>query len=145
MTLIFGIFMAPFHCPVGQNPTTAIARDVDVVQLIDKLGYDEAWIGEHHSCGTEIIADPRSSSPTLPRPGTSSSAPASCRCRTTTRCGWPTARSCSTISPAAASCSASAPARCPTDAAMIGIALEEQRTALEDDIDVLMRCCAASR
>ena len=54
----FGIFMAPFHSPAGQNPTTAFARDVATVQQLDRLGYDEAWIGEHHSCGTEIIASP---------------------------------------------------------------------------------------
>jgi limonene 1,2-monooxygenase len=56
--LRFGIFMAPFHSPPGQNPTTAIARDVATIRQLDDLGYDEAWIGEHHSCGTEIIASP---------------------------------------------------------------------------------------
>jgi limonene 1,2-monooxygenase len=56
--LRFGIFMAPFHSPPGQNPTTALARDVATIELLDELGYDEAWIGEHHSCGTELIASP---------------------------------------------------------------------------------------
>jgi limonene 1,2-monooxygenase len=55
--LKFGIFMAPFH-PTGQNPTAALERDLDLVVLLDKLGYDEAWIGEHHSAGYEIIASP---------------------------------------------------------------------------------------
>ncbi len=54
----FGIFMAPFHAPTGQNPTLAYARDVATIQLLDDLGYDEAWIGEHHSCGVEIIPSP---------------------------------------------------------------------------------------
>ncbi len=54
----FGIFMAPFHAPTGQNPTTAFQRDLEVIQLMDSLGYDEAWIGEHHSCGVELIAEP---------------------------------------------------------------------------------------
>lgn len=54
----FGIFLAPFHAPTGQNPTYALQRDLQVVQWLDELGYDEAWIGEHHSCGTEIIAEP---------------------------------------------------------------------------------------
>jgi len=54
----FGIFMAPFHAPAAQNPTTSLARDIAVVQQLDRLGYDEAWFGEHHSCGTEIIASP---------------------------------------------------------------------------------------
>ena len=56
--LRFGIFMAPFHAPVGQNPTTALERDVATIKLLDELGYDEAWIGEHHSCGVELIASP---------------------------------------------------------------------------------------
>jgi len=56
--LRFGIFMAPFHAPAGQNPTAALARDIATIQQLDELGYDEAWIGEHHSCGTEIISSP---------------------------------------------------------------------------------------
>jgi limonene 1,2-monooxygenase len=55
--LRFGIFLAPFH-PVGQNPTLALERDLDLLEHLDGLGYDEAWIGEHHSAGYEIIASP---------------------------------------------------------------------------------------
>src|SRR3954449_7897851 len=55
--LKFGIFLAPFH-PVGQSPTLALERDLDLIVHLDKLGYDEAWIGEHHSAGYEIIASP---------------------------------------------------------------------------------------
>ena len=54
--LRFGIFMAPFHA--HGNPTAALQRDLATIELLDELDYDEAWIGEHHSCGTEIIADP---------------------------------------------------------------------------------------
>ncbi|MBK5288984.1 MAG: LLM class flavin-dependent oxidoreductase [Acidimicrobiia bacterium] len=53
----FGTFMAPFH-PVGQNPTLAIERDLDLIAYLDRLGFDEAWVGEHHSAGYEIIASP---------------------------------------------------------------------------------------
>jgi limonene 1,2-monooxygenase len=53
----FGIFLAPFH-PVGQNPTLALRRDLELVEHLDRLGFDEAWIGEHHSAGYEIIASP---------------------------------------------------------------------------------------
>ncbi|MEY2403787.1 MAG: limonene 1,2-monooxygenase, partial [Acidimicrobiaceae bacterium] len=49
--------LAPFH-PVGQNPTLALERDLDLVVHLDNLGFDEAWIGEHHSAGYEIIASP---------------------------------------------------------------------------------------
>jgi limonene 1,2-monooxygenase len=55
--LRFGAFIAPFH-QTHENPTLAIARDLELVQLMDALGYDEAWIGEHHSAGMEIIASP---------------------------------------------------------------------------------------
>ena len=55
--LRFGIFLAPFH-PVGQNPTLALERDLALIEHLDALGFDEAWIGEHHSAGYEIIASP---------------------------------------------------------------------------------------
>ncbi|HET6792829.1 MAG TPA: LLM class flavin-dependent oxidoreductase [Acidimicrobiales bacterium] len=55
--LRFGIFLAPFH-PSGQNPTLALERDLELVVRLDQLGYDEAWFGEHHSAGYEIIASP---------------------------------------------------------------------------------------
>lgn len=55
--LRFGIFLAPFH-RVGDNPTLALGRDLELIQWLDQLGYDEAWIGEHHSAGWEIIASP---------------------------------------------------------------------------------------
>ena len=39
--LKFGIFMAPFH-PVGENPTLALERDMELIEWLDKLGFDEA-------------------------------------------------------------------------------------------------------
>lgn len=53
----FGIFMAPFHRP-GENPTLALERDLELVQWLDTLGFDEAYIGEHHSAGWETISSP---------------------------------------------------------------------------------------
>jgi limonene 1,2-monooxygenase len=55
--LRFGIFLAPFH-QLGDNPTLALERDLELIEWLDHLGYDEAWIGEHHSAGWEIIASP---------------------------------------------------------------------------------------
>jgi limonene 1,2-monooxygenase len=55
--LRFGAFVAPFH-PLEENPERALARDFELVELLDDLGYDEAWIGEHHSGGYELIACP---------------------------------------------------------------------------------------
>jgi limonene 1,2-monooxygenase len=57
MKLKNGIFLAPFH-PVNEDPTLAIQRDMELIEYLDRLGYDEAWIGEHHSAGFEIISSP---------------------------------------------------------------------------------------
>jgi limonene 1,2-monooxygenase len=53
----FGIFLAPFH-RVGENPTLGFERNLELIQWLDRLGFDEAWIGEHHSAGWETIASP---------------------------------------------------------------------------------------
>ncbi len=55
--LRFGIFLAPFHKP-GINPTLALESDLELIRWLDRCGYDEAWLGEHHSAGTEISASP---------------------------------------------------------------------------------------
>src|SRR5215207_9444105 len=52
-----GIFLAPFHA-LDEDPTLALHRDLELVAWLDRLGYDEAWVGEHHSGGFEIIASP---------------------------------------------------------------------------------------
>jgi limonene 1,2-monooxygenase len=55
--LRFGYFVAPFHA-AGTNPTLALQRDLEFVEHLDALGFDEVWIGEHHSAGSEIISSP---------------------------------------------------------------------------------------
>ena len=55
--MTFGIFLGPFH-RVGENPTLAMDRDMELIEWLDYLGYDEAWIGEHHSGGWETISSP---------------------------------------------------------------------------------------
>ena len=55
--MTFGVFMAPFH-PTNENPTLAFERDLELLKWLDALGYDEAFIGEHHSAGWETIASP---------------------------------------------------------------------------------------
>lgn len=54
----FGSFIPPHHLPVNYNPTYALQRDLEIVQLMDTIGFDEAWFGEHHSGGAEPIGDP---------------------------------------------------------------------------------------
>ena len=53
----FGTFLAPHH-PLGESPTLQFQRDLELATLLDKLGYDEFWVGEHHSTGWEMIASP---------------------------------------------------------------------------------------
>jgi alkanesulfonate monooxygenase SsuD/methylene tetrahydromethanopterin reductase-like flavin-dependent oxidoreductase (luciferase family) len=53
----FGIFLAPFH-PVGQNPTLALERDLELICHLDRLGFDEAWIGEHFTAAWEPCPAP---------------------------------------------------------------------------------------
>lgn len=136
----FGIFMAPFHSPSGQNPTAAFERDVETAQLLDRLGYDEAWFGEHHSCGSEIIASPEifcahvaqvtrhikvgTGVLSLPYHNPLWVADRAILLDHLTR-----GRFMLGLGPGAL----------PTDAAMIGIDPAEQRPALEEDVDVLMQ------
>jgi limonene 1,2-monooxygenase len=56
--LKFGVFHPPYHMPTGRNAHLLIRRDIELIQHLDRLGFDEAWVGEHHSCGTELIPDP---------------------------------------------------------------------------------------
>ena len=52
-----GIFLAPFH-PLDRDPTEALRSDLELIEALDRFGYEEAWIGEHHSAGFEIISSP---------------------------------------------------------------------------------------
>jgi len=36
----------------------ALDRDMELITWLDELGFDEAWVGEHHSAGWEYIASP---------------------------------------------------------------------------------------
>ena len=52
-----GLFLAPLH-PVDEDPNMLIHRDLELMEWVDRLGFDEAWIGEHHSAGFETISSP---------------------------------------------------------------------------------------
>jgi limonene 1,2-monooxygenase len=52
-----GIFLPPFHA-MDENPNNVLHRDLELMAWLDRLGYHEAWIGEHHSAGFETIASP---------------------------------------------------------------------------------------
>ncbi len=135
----FGIFMAPFHSPAGQDPIYALQRDLEVIQQLDRLGFDEAWIGEHHSAGTEIIPDPMifiahcapqtkhiklgTGVLSLPYHNPLLTADRAIFCDQLLR-----GRFMLGLGPGAL----------PGDATMLGISIEDQRGALEEDMEPLM-------
>lgn len=55
--LRFGSFIAP-HAAPDESASLSIQHDLDLVEYLDKLDFDEAWLGEHHSGGWEINASP---------------------------------------------------------------------------------------
>ena len=52
-----GVFLAPYH-PDDESPGLQLRRDLELAEQLDRLGYDELWIGEHHSASFESIASP---------------------------------------------------------------------------------------
>jgi limonene 1,2-monooxygenase len=55
--LRFGAFVPPHH-KIGLDPTVGLENDLTLIEHLDRLGYAEAWVGEHHSSGVETIASP---------------------------------------------------------------------------------------
>ncbi|MEF8778049.1 MAG: LLM class flavin-dependent oxidoreductase [Natronomonas sp.] len=55
--LDFGIFTMPEH-PPWENWNLSYDRDVQEAKLADELGFDEYWIGEHHTGSYENVPVP---------------------------------------------------------------------------------------
>jgi limonene 1,2-monooxygenase len=53
----FSFFMMPLHHP-SENPALAFDRDIALIHYADELGFDEFFIGEHHSGGWETMPAP---------------------------------------------------------------------------------------
>ena len=140
MALKFGTFMARFRCPPGQDPTAAYMRDLKVIQHMDELGFDEAWVGEHHSAGHELIPDSMSF--------IAWAAPQTKHIKLGTGVLSLPYHNPLWVADRALFLDrllrgrfmlGLGPGALPTDATMIGISLEEQPTAFEEDTEVLMR------
>ncbi len=52
-----GMFMMPLH-PLGRSMHAYLAEDTEKAILLDTLGYDELWVGEHFTAGTEPYPSP---------------------------------------------------------------------------------------
>lgn len=55
--LKIGAFISPVHSP-HEDANMALHRDIELIEWMEKVGFDEAWIGEHHSTGWEYVASP---------------------------------------------------------------------------------------
>jgi limonene 1,2-monooxygenase len=53
----FGAFLPPFH-PPSEHPTLQLEADLELAEYLDELGFDELWVGEHHSVGWELVGSP---------------------------------------------------------------------------------------
>ncbi len=52
-----GYFTMPLH-PPGSDYTQTLDEDLEQIVVLDRLGYREAWIGEHFTAGWENIPSP---------------------------------------------------------------------------------------
>ena len=52
-----GYFTMPLH-PPGSDPAQTLADDLEQIVTLDRLGFDEAWIGEHFTSEWENIPCP---------------------------------------------------------------------------------------
>lgn len=53
----FGFFLMPCHGP-RTNLTLAYEDDLRLAERAEELGFEEFWVGEHHSGGWEVIPAP---------------------------------------------------------------------------------------
>jgi limonene 1,2-monooxygenase len=53
----FGCFTSPLHTP-GTDPYLLLQEDLQLAELLDRLGFDEFWVGEHHSGGWASLSSP---------------------------------------------------------------------------------------
>ena len=57
MTVKLGLFTMPFHHPAREY-ATILEEDQEAIVLADRLGFTEAFVGEHASSGSERITSP---------------------------------------------------------------------------------------
>lgn len=53
----FGCFTSPLHRP-GTDPALLLKEDLRLAETLDELGFDEFWVGEHHSGGWATLSSP---------------------------------------------------------------------------------------
>ena len=57
MTVQLGMFSMPFHHP-DRDYATILDEDREAIILADRLGFSEAFVGEHYSSLSERIPSP---------------------------------------------------------------------------------------
>src|SRR3954471_13779194 len=56
-TMRYGYFMMPLH-PPGSAPAVTLDMDLRQIEDLDRLGFEEAWIGEHFTAEWENVPAP---------------------------------------------------------------------------------------
>ena len=56
-----GYFTMPLH-PPGSSPSQTMADDLDQLVALERLGFEEAWIGEHFTSVWENVPSARTCS-----------------------------------------------------------------------------------
>ena len=54
MTMKYSTFMMPLH-PPGRNVTETLQEDREAIILADRLGFSEAYVGEHITDAAETV------------------------------------------------------------------------------------------
>ena len=52
-----GLFMMPIH-PACKDLGKSLLEDQELILFADKLGFSEAWMGEHYSSSGEPVTSP---------------------------------------------------------------------------------------
>ena len=52
-----GVFLPPHHNN-DENVSLCMQRDFELVEYLEQLGFSEVWMGEHHSGGMQIYGSP---------------------------------------------------------------------------------------
>ena len=86
----FGAFLMPTHAP-GTPVAQGQAWDLEELERLDRLGFEEAWIGQHFTAAWEPCPAPDLLIARRCRgPAASASAPSATCCPTTIRSSWRT-------------------------------------------------------
>jgi limonene 1,2-monooxygenase len=137
----FGLVARGYFCrrfiPTTKTRCSAWSAIFELMQWLDKLGYAEAWIGEHHSGGNEIYGQPELFIATAAERTRLSTGVISLPCHHPLMVADRIVQL--DYQTRGRAMFGFGPGLLPSDAMMLGIDLETQREGMADAIDVITR------